>query len=36
MKDEPIEEDFVTIQDGVIRHDPAMLARIILGFIEEI
>ena len=31
-----IEEDFVTIQDGVIRHDPAMLARIILGFIEEI
>ncbi|MFA5005126.1 MAG: YvcK family protein [Candidatus Omnitrophota bacterium] len=31
-----IEEDFVTIQDGVIRHDPEMLARIILGFIEEI
>jgi uncharacterized cofD-like protein len=31
-----IEEDFVTIQDGVIRHDPEMLARIVMGFIEEI
>ena len=31
-----IEEDFVSIQDGVIRHDPAMLSRIIMGFIEEI
>ncbi|MDD5120449.1 MAG: YvcK family protein [Candidatus Omnitrophica bacterium] len=31
-----IEEDFSTIADGVIRHDPEKLAKIILSFIEEI
>ena len=31
-----IEEDFSMIQDGVIRHDPDRLAKIILSFIEEI
>ncbi|MCX5669219.1 MAG: YvcK family protein [Candidatus Omnitrophica bacterium] len=31
-----IEEDFSMIQDGVIRHDPEKLAKIILSFIEEI
>ena len=31
-----VEEDFTMIQDGVIRHDPERLARIILSFIEEI
>ena len=31
-----VEEDFGMIQDGVIRHDPEKLARIILSFIEEI
>jgi len=31
-----IEEDFSIIQDGVIRHDPEKLAKIILSFIEEI
>jgi uncharacterized cofD-like protein len=31
-----VEEDFTMIQDGVIRHDPEKLARIILSFIEEI
>ncbi len=31
-----VEEDFSMIQDGVIRHDPEKLARIILSFIEEI
>jgi uncharacterized cofD-like protein len=30
------EEDFSMIQDGVIRHDPEKLAKIILSFIEEI
>ena len=31
-----IEDDFVTIEDGVIRHDAEKLAKIILGLIEEI
>ena len=31
-----VEEDFSMIQDGVIRHDPDKLAKIILSFIEEI
>jgi uncharacterized cofD-like protein len=31
-----VEEDFTMVQDGVIRHDPEKLARIILSFIEEI
>ena len=31
-----VEDDFTMIQDGVIRHDPEKLARIILSFIEEI
>mgnify|MGYP001590149472 CR=1 FL=1 len=31
-----VEEDFSIIQDGVIRHDPEKLAKIILSFIEEI
>jgi len=31
-----VEEDFSMIQDGVIRHDPEKLAKIILSFIEEI
>ncbi len=31
-----IEDDFAIAEDGVIRHDPARLAKIILGFIEEI
>jgi uncharacterized cofD-like protein len=31
-----VEEDFSMIQDGVIRHDPDKLGKIILSFIEEI
>ncbi|MDD5477891.1 MAG: YvcK family protein [Candidatus Omnitrophica bacterium] len=31
-----VEEDFGMIVDGVIRHDPEKLAKIILSFIEEI
>jgi uncharacterized cofD-like protein len=31
-----IEDDFAMVEDGVIRHDAAKLARIILGLIEEI
>jgi uncharacterized cofD-like protein len=31
-----VEEDFSVIVDGVIRHDPEKLTRIILSFIEEI
>jgi len=31
-----VEEDFIMIQDGVIRHDPEKLAKIVLSFIEEI
>lgn len=31
-----VEEDFIMITDGVIRHDPERLAKIILSFIEEI
>jgi uncharacterized cofD-like protein len=31
-----IEDDFATIEDGVIRHDAEKLAKIILGLIEEI
>lgn len=31
-----IEDDFVSIDGDVIRHDPSKLARIILGFIEEL
>ncbi len=31
-----IEEDFSIIADGVIRHDPEKLAKIILSFLEEI
>jgi len=30
-----IEEDFIMIQDGVIRHDADKLAKIVLSFIEE-
>jgi uncharacterized cofD-like protein len=30
-----IEEDVVRIEDGVIRHDPDKLARIIFGLAEE-
>lgn len=31
-----IEDNFATIEDGVVRHDPVKLASIILSFIEEI
>ena len=31
-----VEEDFSMIQDGVIRHNPEKLAKIILSFVEEI
>jgi len=31
-----IEDDFGVVEDGVIRHDPAKLAKIILGLLEEI
>lgn len=31
-----IEDDFGVIENGVIRHDPAKLARIIFGLMEEI
>jgi uncharacterized cofD-like protein len=31
-----IEDDFAIVENDVIRHDPVKLARIILGFIEEI
>jgi uncharacterized cofD-like protein len=31
-----IEDDFATVEDGVIRHDAEKLAKIILGLIEEI
>lgn len=31
-----IEDEFGVVEDGVIRHSPEKLARIILGFIEEI
>ena len=31
-----VEEDFSMIQDGVVRHDPEKLAKIVLSFIEEI
>jgi len=31
-----VEEDFSMISEGVIRHDPEKLAKIILSFIEEI
>jgi uncharacterized cofD-like protein len=31
-----VEEDFSMVVDGVIRHDPEKLAKIILSFIEEI
>lgn len=31
-----VEEDFGIVVDGVIRHDPEKLAKIILSFIEEI
>jgi len=31
-----VEDDFTMVQDGVIRHDPEKLAKIILSFIEEI
>ena len=31
-----VEEDFIMVQDGVIRHDAEKLAKIILSFIEEI
>jgi uncharacterized cofD-like protein len=30
-----VEEDFIMIQDGVIRHDADKLAKIVLSFIEE-
>jgi len=31
-----IEDDFGIIEEGVVRHDPVKLAKIILGFVEEI
>jgi uncharacterized cofD-like protein len=31
-----IEDDFGIIEEGVIRHDPEKLAKMILGFLEEI
>jgi len=31
-----IEDDFVIIEEGVVRHDPEKLAKIVLGLIEEI
>ncbi len=31
-----IEDDFSTVEGDVIRHDPARLARLILGLLEEI
>ncbi|MCM8797255.1 MAG: YvcK family protein [Candidatus Omnitrophica bacterium] len=31
-----IEDDFAMVEDGVIRHNPARLAEIIVGLIEEI
>lgn len=31
-----IEDDFAVVENGVVRHDPAKLARIIFGLIEEI
>jgi uncharacterized cofD-like protein len=31
-----IEDDFATVEDSVVRHDPEKLARIILGLMEEI
>ncbi|MFA5145593.1 MAG: YvcK family protein [Candidatus Omnitrophota bacterium] len=31
-----IEDDFAVVKEGVTRHDPVKLARIILGLIEEI
>jgi len=31
-----IEDDFSIVEQGVVRHDPAKLAKIILGLIEEI
>ena len=31
-----IEDDFVIIEEGVVRHDPDKLAKLILGLIEEI
>jgi len=31
-----IEDDFVTVEDSLIRHDQLKLAKIILGFIEEL
>jgi len=31
-----IEDDIVIVESGVIRHDPAKLAKIILGAIEEV
>ena len=31
-----IEDDFGIIEEGVVRHDPDKLAKIILGLIEEI
>jgi hypothetical protein len=31
-----IEDDFGIVEDGVVRHDHAKLAKIILGLLEEI
>ena len=31
-----VEDDFGTVENDVVRHDPVKLAKIILGFIEEI
>ena len=31
-----IEDDFGIIEEGAVRHDPAKLAKIILGLTEEI
>jgi uncharacterized cofD-like protein len=31
-----IEDDIGIVEDGVVRHDPAKLAKIIAGFVEEI
>ncbi|MDI6605752.1 MAG: YvcK family protein [Candidatus Omnitrophota bacterium] len=31
-----VEDDIGIVEDGVVRHDPAKLAKIIVGFVEEI
>jgi uncharacterized cofD-like protein len=31
-----IEDDIISVSDNMVRHDPLKLAKIILGFLEEI